>query len=387
MPPRFQCILSSILVCLLVTNVQAEAPRFARGLLIYKSVQSDTPVYYDGVLFISSSAVAIWKEYDVGQPKPFRITNNLVVAEINFGALFEADFTTDKHLEFCKNIQSQLNAAAKQSPKLANVTKAANNAIQTQINQYEQFKVRFRGEWVKRSAYFEILQGEENARLAQIKAREDQERVNQAEAMAYQRALAEAQAERRAMEEAERIKEAAEMAALEVEKKRQAALTPPMVVSIPPTVKADEMQRHLPTDRRLNSGSILVDNLQGLGGKGKLTLDNGLAEDAFVKMINGEKLVASFYVRGGERFTFDHAPDGFYKIIYCTGFGWNDGRRDFARGRHAVRYDKVLNYTTTLRTEGNTIITSIDVMTLTLHKTPYGNTQTSDIPLEEFDRY
>ena len=154
-----------------------------------------------------------------------------------------------------------------------------------------------------------------------------------------------------------------------------------------PTMNPVEALQHLPTDRRLNSGSILVDNLQGLGGKGKLTLDNGLAEDAFVKMINGEKLVASFYVRGGERFTFDHAPDGFYKIIYCTGFGWNEGRRDFARGRHAVRYDKVLNYTTTRRTEGNTIITSTGVITLTMHKTPDGNTQTSDIPLEEFDRY
>lgn len=387
MPPRFQCILSSILVCLLFTNVQAEAPRFARGLLIYKSVQSDTPVYYDGVLFISSSAVAIWKEYDVGQPKPFRITNNLVVTEINFGALFEADFTTDKHLEFCKNIQSQLNAAAKQSPKLANVTKAANNAIQTQINQYEQFKVRFKGEWIKRSAYFEILQGEENARLAQIKAREEQERANQAEAMAYQRALAEAQSERRAMEEAERIKEAAEMAALEVEKKRQAALTPPMVVSIPPIVKADEMQRHLPTDYRLNSGSVLVDQLQALGGRGKLTLDNGLTDDAYVKMISGQRLVASFYVQGGKKFTFDHVPDGVYTLIYCTGFNWDADRRDFERGRNAHRYDDPLFYTTTRRTEGSMIITSTGVITLTLHKVRDGNAKTTNIPLNEFDRY
>lgn len=387
MPPRLQCILSIILVCLLVTAVQAEAPRFARGLLIYKSVPSDTPVYYNGVLFISSSAVAIWKEYDVGQSKPFRITNNLVVAEINFGALFEADFTTDKHLEFCKNIQSQLNAAAKQSPKLAIVTKAANNAVQTQINQYEQLKVRFRGEWIKRSAYFEILQGEENARLAQIKAREEQERANQAEAMAYQRALAEAQAERRAMEEAERIKDAAEMAALEVEEKRQAALTPPMVVSVPPTVKADEMQRHLPTDYRLNSGSVLVDQLQALGGRGKLTLDNGLTDDAYVKMISGQRLVTSFYVQGGKKFTFDHVPDGVYTLIYCTGFNWDADRRDFERDRKAHRYDDPLFYTTTRRTEGRMIITSTGVITLTLHKVHDGKAKTTDIPLDEFDRY
>lgn len=63
--------------------------RFARGFLIYKSVPSDTPVYYNGMLYLSERAEAIWKEYDIGQMRPFRLTNNLVVQEIYFGALFE----------------------------------------------------------------------------------------------------------------------------------------------------------------------------------------------------------------------------------------------------------------------------------------------------------
>lgn len=154
-----------------------------------------------------------------------------------------------------------------------------------------------------------------------------------------------------------------------------------------PSVNAEEQLKHLPTDHRLNSGSLLTDHLQELGGKGKLTLDNGLADDAFVKMISQEKLVASFYVRGGEKFTFDHVPDGVYKLVYCTGFGWNANRRDFVRGRHAVRYDEALNYATTRTTEGPTIIISTGVITLTLHKVADGNTKTSDIPLAEFDSY
>jgi hypothetical protein len=154
-----------------------------------------------------------------------------------------------------------------------------------------------------------------------------------------------------------------------------------------PKLKTDEQLRHLPTDGRLNSGSVLYDHLQAFGGKGKLTLDNGLAEDAFVKMISNEKLVASFYVRGGEMFTFDHVPDGLYKLIYCTGFGWDANRRDFARGRHAVRYDEALNYATTRRNEGTTIITSTGVITLTLHQVANGNTKTTGIPLAEFDQY
>lgn len=154
-----------------------------------------------------------------------------------------------------------------------------------------------------------------------------------------------------------------------------------------PSKKTEEPLNHLPTDGRLNSGTVLFDHLQAFGGKGKLTLDNGLAEDAFVKMIRNEKLVASFYVRGGERFTFDHVPDGLYKLIYCTGFGWDAPRRDFSRGRHAVRYDELLNYATSRRNEGTTIVTSTDVITLTLHKVANGNTKTTGIPLAEFDKY
>lgn len=150
---------------------------------------------------------------------------------------------------------------------------------------------------------------------------------------------------------------------------------------------SDPLLRHLPSDERLTSGSILTDHLTPLGGKGKLTLDNGLTEDAFVKMLNDDRLVASFYVRGGEKFAFTHVPDGVYKLIYCTGFGWDAARRDFERGRHAMRYDKALDFTTTRRTEGNSIITSTGVMTLTLHKVANGNARTSGIPLEEFDRY
>jgi len=154
-----------------------------------------------------------------------------------------------------------------------------------------------------------------------------------------------------------------------------------------PSTPPVELLEHLPTDQRLNSGALLIDTLQNQGGKGKLTLDNGLTEDAFVKMIRDGKLVASFYVRGGEKFTFDHAPDGIYRLMYCTGFGWDADKRDFLRGRHAVRYDELLSFATTRRTEGSSVVILTDVLTLTLHKVSNGNTRTTDISLEEFDRY
>lgn len=360
--------------------------RFARGFLIYKSVPSDIPAYYNGTLYISESAVAIWKEYDIGQSRPFRITNNLVVQEIYFGALFEADFTSDAHLAFCKDVQAQLDAAAKQSPKLVKAAKAARDAIQAQIDKFEAFEVRFRGAWMKRSDYHAILNAEEAGRKAQELARVAKLKKDQEEFEAYQKDLAEQMAAQRAAEQAEQAKKAAEMAAIEEQNKRNANIAPtkPPVTT---TTTKPELLEHLPTDHRLNSGSLLVDHLQVFGGKGKLILDNGLTEDAFVKMIGNGALVAAFYVRGGEKFTFDHVPDGIYRLMYCTGFGWDAGKRDFSRGRHAVRYDELLSYATTRRTEGQMIITSTDVLSLTLHKVTNGNTRTTDIPLEEFDRY
>ncbi len=178
----------------------------------------------------------------------------------------------------------------------------------------------------------------------------------------------------------------------EFKHQRIGGVTPPenpgaSKTAVMPSVKPDEQLKHLPTDYRLISGSVLTDRLHEFGGKGKLLLDNGLTEDAYVKLISGDELWASFYVRGGEKFTFDHVPDAKYHLLYCTGFGWNADRRDFARGRHAVRYDEVLDYSTTRRTEGTTIVTSTGVITLTLHKVANGNTKTTDIPLEEFDRY
>lgn len=186
---------------------------------------------------------------------------------------------------------------------------------------------------------------------------------------------------------ASQINEARILAANSTPKRRngQPKIEPTLLTAADPkgSMSREPALQHLPSDERLTTGSVLTDQLETLGGKGRVTLDNGLTEDAFVKMIDNEKLVASFYVRGGNRFTFGHVPDGIYKLIYCTGFGWDAGRRDFARGRHAVRYDELLNFYTTRTATGSTV----RVITLTLHKVSYGNTKTSDIPLEEFDRY
>ncbi len=145
--------------------------------------------------------------------------------------------------------------------------------------------------------------------------------------------------------------------------------------------------RHLPTDDRLTSGSLLVDRLQNYSGKGKLTLDNGLAEDAYVKLVWNGKLVAAFYVRSHEKFTYSTIPDGTFSVLYCTGYGWDGTARNFTRGRHARRYDEPIGYATRQERDSTGITTYTDTVTLTLHKVIGGNAKASDTSIEDFDRY
>jgi WD40 repeat protein/TPR repeat protein len=145
--------------------------------------------------------------------------------------------------------------------------------------------------------------------------------------------------------------------------------------------------RHLPSDSRLNTGSVLNDMLINENGRGKLTLVNGLDDDAFVKLLRRDRLVAAFYVKGGETFTFDHVSDGTYKVIFCTGYGWNHIKRTFERDRRAEKFDDALSYATEqTRGESGTYI-RFSVMTLTLHAVENGNTEASSISLDEFDNY
>lgn len=145
--------------------------------------------------------------------------------------------------------------------------------------------------------------------------------------------------------------------------------------------------QHAPTDNRLNAGVLLTDNFREFGGKGQLILDNGLVDDAYVKVVGGSKLWASFYVRGREKFILDDVPDGTYQVLYCTGFDWDPMARDFGRDQHAMKHDRGLDFTTTRKTQGTQTIVSTPVLTLTLHAASNGNAPSFDIPLEEFNRF
>ncbi|MDB4669790.1 DUF515 domain-containing protein [bacterium] len=150
---------------------------------------------------------------------------------------------------------------------------------------------------------------------------------------------------------------------------------------------AEKAHRHLPGEARPTNGNIVRDTISSKNLNASLTMINGLHEDAYVKLVHNGRCVASFYVRGDNRFTFSGIPDGDYFVMYCLGFGWDTTAQDFKRGRTAVRYDDTMSYRT--RVVGNQFsrTTYSDEMSLTLHKTAFGNATTTDIDPAQFDKY
>jgi hypothetical protein len=150
---------------------------------------------------------------------------------------------------------------------------------------------------------------------------------------------------------------------------------------------AEKAHRHLPGESRPTNGNIVRDTISSRDSKASLTMINGLHEDAYVKLVHNGRCVASFYVRGDDRFTFSGIPDGDYIVMYCLGFGWDTSAQDFKRGRSAVRYDDTMSYKTRVIENQFSRTTYYDEMSLTLHKTALGNATTTDIDPTQFDKY
>jgi len=175
-------------LCALSWNslVFGEPKKFAQGMVIYRSVQSDPSANYNGALYTKASPGGAWVEFDVGLGKPLRLENGQIVRDISFvfrrdaGAVadrlengqmvrgissqsvFESEFTADEHLAFNQQIQSTLTEAAKQSPKLSKLTQAVIDAIQAQIDNYRKDMVRHRGAWIDRNSYAEMIRIQNN---------------------------------------------------------------------------------------------------------------------------------------------------------------------------------------------------------------------------------
>ncbi|WP_285653468.1 hypothetical protein [Actinomycetospora sp. NBRC 106375] len=121
---------------------------------------------------------------------------------------------------------------------------------------------------------------------------------------------------------------------------------------------------------------MIVD--QGSSGRGSLTAENGGAQDAYVTVVDGQRVIRGVYVRAGGTATVDDVPDGTYALYFATGSGWNADIRGFTADRRASRFDQTLTFTTTRQ--------QYTTWTVSLTPVPGGNAQSSDVPPDSLPR-
>lgn len=147
----------------------------------------------------------------------------------------------------------------------------------------------------------------------------------------------------------------------------------PKPVPNPPIVMAKK--RSLPSD------TVLISQ----AGGGSLKVSNGTNRDAYVKLIEPRSriLVGVFYVKSNSTFTLNQIPDGTYQVLFMLGEGWNPNTRSFTKNKRFAKFDKSLNFTTTPLING----IQYSAFQITLHPVVNGNTTTSGVNEQEFNRY
>lgn len=139
--------------------------------------------------------------------------------------------------------------------------------------------------------------------------------------------------------------------------------------------------------RKLPNGTMVLDGK--LTGLGELVVDNGLAKDAVVMLVDTttDKPLASFYASGGREHRLKKINNGVYKLIFATGEDWDAEHMRFTRKRSFSEFRETIDYYTTKKRKGNQISTEYRINTVTLHPVKGGNAKTDNIYEKEFLKY
>lgn len=123
--------------------------------------------------------------------------------------------------------------------------------------------------------------------------------------------------------------------------------------------------------------------------RGQLTIENGTASDAIVKVVSatGNVLIARTVVTARGTETIRSIPDGYCLVLYALGDRYEASTSRLTGDVHAARFEKSVGFATSRELRGDQIITSSTRYSLTLHPVIGGNAKTKPIPLKEFDAY
>jgi len=124
-------------------------------------------------------------------------------------------------------------------------------------------------------------------------------------------------------------------------------------------------------------------------GRGKLIVRNGNSLDAIVKLIEPptNRLIASLYVRSGQTAELTGIPDGSYQIIFAKGSDWNAETSTFTRDVGYIKFERIVEFITRTRPQGNSPVIEITIYKITLHSVPEGTATTTPISASEFNKY
>ncbi|MEO3856987.1 hypothetical protein [Acrocarpospora sp. B8E8] len=131
-------------------------------------------------------------------------------------------------------------------------------------------------------------------------------------------------------------------------------------------------------NRRQANGKVLRSAVRG--GRSKLIVKNGGAQDAVLTMMLGKRKAVSVYVRKKSRATVPNIKDGNYRVFFATGVDYDSKKRRFNRTCAFERFDDAVRFKTTF--SGSTIRWSD--WTLTLNKVTGGNAPSSRVDPDDF---
>lgn len=140
-------------------------------------------------------------------------------------------------------------------------------------------------------------------------------------------------------------------------------------------------------NRRLPHGTMI--RCAPLTGNGTLTVINGLDRDAAAKLVNkaDNTCEAFFYISANSTYELPGIPDGDYRLLFGTGFDWDNSVGFFTRNAGCSEFNKPMDFETRTERRGWDTYLIYSTMEITLHAVPDGNARTHDVSATEFQRY
>lgn len=124
-------------------------------------------------------------------------------------------------------------------------------------------------------------------------------------------------------------------------------------------------------------------------GAGQLTIQNGTESDALVKVVslNGPKLWQKVLVPVGGQRKIESVPNGHFLILFALADRIDADTGELIGNPRASKFEKSLAYTTSSKLEGQSIVTTTTLYSLTLHPVVGGNAKTEKISIDEFKKF